>query len=123
MVINKKSLIGIIFAGTAIATNVGCSSKTIQYQGSIDNEYVSYEQRKNLLRDDENILNVVRPKGEEIKYRDSNGDFKIDSVEITDINGENILISQSYKELNFPFLEYAQNHYEEYLDKIEDINY
>lgn len=112
---NYKTLKNIALAG-ALATS-GCYVDHSQYNftGKIGNDVVQFDETWGLM--DANILTVIKPNGNMIKYVDClDEDLQLEVIEVIPYNG-----SESTQMSGKKVLEQAQQEFDHYLDAILQI--
>lgn len=117
--ISKKLKLAVIVA-SAVGMLVGCgpNNKSHHFNGMLDGEKVKFWEGGNM--GNYNFLEVVRPDGRVIIYRDEqNDDLKIEEVVIKVEGKESKTYSKRIK-VDQPIVEEAQKQFDEYLKKIFD---
>ena len=116
----RKTLTSIVLAGALALGTAGCNRDHSQYKyyGKIGEEQVTFIEKEYLLKEDDNILTVIKSDGRIIRYVDKYGDdLVLEYVKIT-ANGSTIKYIAD-DEVGKSILKESQKQFDIYLEDIK----
>lgn len=110
--VNYKTLKNLVLVGALATPGCYVDHSHYKYTGKIGNDVVQFDETWGLM--DANILTVIKPNGNRIKYVDClDEDLELEVIEVIPYNG-----SESTQMSSKKVLEQAQQEFNHYLDAI-----
>jgi hypothetical protein len=119
-----RTLRTIVLAASIGLAVSSCSYANPQYHfnGEIGEEQIKFYEYFSLIGQGRNVLEVRKPDGRVITYKDKGNDFKVDSVCIHIIGDMPVVCYSKGSEVGDVILEEVQKQFGKYLEKITEKN-